>query len=137
MVDPFDGPEIAQVVGQIATALGVIVVAWLANRTRRDAKIVREQVENDHADTATPNIRADMDAKAEAARQRDIARKKQLDRLENKMDKVGTDVSLLKHGYQANRDDINDLMDTAAQKRREKEEWGPPPQTRRDRRHAQ
>ena len=126
----------SDVIGYAVIGLGRagwdIHVAML--RGRKDAKIVRDQVENEHQDAPQPNLREDLDAKEKAAEARDKQRKKQLDDIAHVVKQTATDVALLKAGYQANRDDIDDLMDTAAEERRQKALWGPPPQTRRERR---
>lgn len=134
--DPFDGPEWATVIGQVVTAIGIIVVGWWANRARKDARVVRDQVENEHRESDTPNLRDDMDAKAKAAEQRDREQRKRAERIEKKLDEMGIDMRLLRAGYFANREDIDDLLDTQGNRRKanELEHWGPPPVSRRERR---
>lgn len=141
IVDRFDGPEqalllvaIVGLVGTLLTVGGVVVTAIIANSAKKHSQVIREQVENDHKDAKNPNLRADLDDKHDE-------QKKQLDKLGRGQDRLITDVhamrddiGLLKQGWRTNRDDIDDLMDTAAQERRQREMWGPPPATRRERR---
>lgn len=144
-VDRFDGPEYAMVIVAAISAVASMVGVAVANRSRQHSQVVRAQVENDHADAKNPNLRVDLDDKFETLEQSVQAAHKGNDRLmtklthvENEVGTVKDDVSLLRAGYRANRDDIDELMDTAAQesRRRDEEYWGPQPQTRRERREG-
>lgn len=142
-VDRFDGPEYAMVIVAAISAIASLVGIGVANRSRQHSQVVRAQVENDHADSKNPNLRVDLDDKFETLEQSVQAVHKGNDRLmtklthvENEVGTVKDDVSLLRAGYRANRDDIDALQDTAAQERRQRAEWGPPPQTRRERREG-
>lgn len=132
--DPFDGPEVAMVVGQIITAAGLVVVAVIANRGRKHSQVVREQVENDHQTSENPNLRVDLDEKERASEERDRALAGKVEQVDRKLDRVITKVGLLEAGWERNRGDIDGLMDTAERERKQRAQWGPPPPTRRSRR---
>ena len=126
IVDPFDGPEIAQLIVATIALVGTLASVIIANRGRQHAHAARAQVENDHR----TNLRDDQDEIKELVLE---VRDKQLEHTE-KLEDMAEDVGLLKSGWRTNRDDIDELMDTAAQERRQREMWGPPPATRRERR---
>jgi hypothetical protein len=134
VVDPFDGPEIALLGAAVVAAVSSIVTAFLANRTRQHSRVVRSQVENEHQDAENPNLREDLDAKDRAAEARAKKTDRKIDRVLYELGEVKSDVGLLKEGWRTNRDDIDDLMDTATRERTERALWGPPAQTRRERR---
>jgi hypothetical protein len=135
--DAFDGPEIATVVGQLLVFAGVLVSVIYGRNANQNAKAARAQVENDHK----TNFREDADEKHDEQRKAVAALQRGQDRLitevhamRSDMGEVKGDVGLLKRGWETNRHDIDDLMDTAAQERRQRAMWGPPPSTRRERR---
>lgn len=51
--------EVAQIVAAIFTAVGVVVVAVITTRTRRDVEAVKHEVKNDHA----INFRVEQDTR--------------------------------------------------------------------------
>jgi hypothetical protein len=126
VVDPFDGPEIAQLSVAILSLIGTLAVVVISNRSRQHARVSRQQLENEHQETENPNLREDLDAKhAQTAAQ--------LDSVLGKLEGVEEDVLFLKQGWRTNRTDIDELMDTDS-RRRQAEAWGPPPNSRRERR---
>lgn len=56
--------EVAQIVASIVAAVGIIIVAILTTRTRRDARASREQLENNHS----TNLREELDKRHEETR---------------------------------------------------------------------
>lgn len=139
--DAFDGPEIGLLAVAIVGAVSSIITALIANRGRKHSQVVREQVENDHSDAKNPNLRVDLDDKHDEQRKQLTELKRGQDRLitdvhgiKADMGGMKEDVGLLKEGWRANRTDIDDLMTTESRRRAERAMWGPPPQTRRERR---
>ncbi len=126
MADPFDGPEIATLVASVIAAVGVVVAAWLGKMANKNAKEAREQVQNGHG----TNLRTDVDdikGVVDAIDRGQIHVIRELAAVKGK-------VNLLEAGFQYNREDIDDLMDTAG-KKRQQEQWAEPrPGTRRARR---
>jgi hypothetical protein len=133
-IDRFDGPEWALVIVATISAVSAIVGAVVANRSRQHSQVVRAQVENDHADAKNPNLRVDLDDKFEGLEHSVHKVAKVTEKIMTKLTDVEGDVSMLRAGYINNRTDIDSLMDTAAQEREAKRLWGPPPETRRERR---
>lgn len=132
--DPFDGADIALTIASIVAAVASITTAVIANRGRQHSRVVRSQVENEHQDAAQPNLREDLDAKERAAEERSKRQDRKLDKVLSEVAAVKGDVGLLKRGWQANRDDIDELMDTESRRRQEAAMWGPPPTTRKEKR---
>lgn len=128
----------APLVGQLSVAIvnfvATVIVGFWAYRAKKNSAVVRDQVENEHQNSPTPNLRDDLDAKERAAEARDKQRKKQLEAIEHALHEVKHSVELLFAGYSRNRDDIDGLMDTEKQRQIERSTWGPPPETRRERR---
>lgn len=56
-VDPFDGPEWANVIGNFLTFAGVVVATLYARKANVNASAAREQVQNDHK----TNLREEQD----------------------------------------------------------------------------
>lgn len=124
MVDPFDGPEIATLAVAVVGALGGLAAAWIANKGRQHSRVVREQVENDHHDSANPNLRVNLDANEEAAKERSRRVEKKVDRVLTKVAHIENDVGFLQDGFRANRSRIQQLEDT--EPNRQEQLWGPP-----------
>jgi hypothetical protein len=127
MVDPFDGPEIAMLAVACVGLLGTIVTVWFSRSAKQNAEAAKEQVQNSHG----TNLRDDLDGIK--------AMVDGLDRgqihIIRKLGTVESEVGLLKAGFQYNREDIDDLMDTAGKPRQS--EWAEPrPGTRRARRYG-
>lgn len=140
-VDRFDGPEWALVIVATISAVSAIVGAVVANRSRQHSQVVREQVENDHGDAKNPNLRVDLDDKFESLGHEVHKVGKVAKEVMSKLEAVESDVTTLKDGqellhsgWRSNRTDIDDLMSTQEQERQAKRLWGPPPETRRERR---
>jgi hypothetical protein len=135
VIDPFDGPEIAQLSVAILGLVGTLAVVVISNRGRQHARVSRQQLENEHQQTENPNLREDLDAKHAHTDEK-------LDTVLAKLGNVEDDVLVLKQGWRTNRTDIDDLMDTeqrrrfVEQRRLEEATWGPhsAPATRRERR---
>ena len=126
------------VIGNLGVALinsvGLVLVGYWAYTAKRNSKVAVSQLENDHGDSENPNLRVDLDAKFESIESSVEKVHRGNDRIMSKLSVVEGDVSLLKEGYVSNRQRIESIEDTAAQEREQKRLWGPPPETRRDRR---
>lgn len=124
VIDPFDGPEIAQLSVAIVALVATVAAAWLANRGRLHAKEARDQVQNDHK----TNLRDELDKRHAES----------MFKWQSTADDVRTirnEVKLLRAGWETNRADIDDLMDTDQRRRLNETQWKPPvPGGRRERR---
>ncbi len=56
--------EVAQIIASVVAAVGIVIVAILGTRTRRDARASREQLENNHSS----NLREELDERHEETR---------------------------------------------------------------------
>lgn len=117
----FSGTDIAGLLGQLATLIGVLVVGRWAYTAKKDSALTLFQVQNDHSTNLRDNI----------------------DKIEHKVDALDrgqkhiiAKVGLLENGWQENRGDIDRLIeDTEQRHRREQDQWKEPlPGGRRDRR---
>lgn len=56
--------EVAQIVASVVAAVGIIIVAILGTRVRRDTRASREQLENNHS----TNLREELDERHQETR---------------------------------------------------------------------
>lgn len=110
VVDPFDGPEVAQIIVAVITFAGVVFTGGVALRANRNASranvnaaAARSQVENDHS----LNLREDYDQKHDEQKQLITATLNLSRHNATALRKISADVGLLKEGWRANRDDID------------------------------
>lgn len=126
MADPFDGPEIATLAVGVLSLVGVLISVLYGRRASSNARQAKEQVQNDHE----VNLRDDIDG----IKRLIGSMSNTVTALDRGQLRLLSEVGLLRAGWQTNRNDIDDLMDTA-QQRRKRDEWEPPPpQSRRARR---
>jgi hypothetical protein len=137
-IDRFDGPEIAMVAAQIVTAIGLIVVAIITNRSRQHSQVVRAQVENEHKNAKNPNLRDDIDDFRTVILEKVEHVARGVDRVHSKVADVKTEVEdvrgkveFLEDGWRSNRSRIAELENTDP--RVQERMWGPPA-TRREKR---
>lgn len=146
VLDPY-----VPVLGNLGVALinsvGLVVVGFWAYVAKKNSKAAVTQLENEHGESENPNLRDNIDANEQARIESDRKLNSKVDRVITDMHVLKDDVSsvkddvsdlrehadLLQDGYASNRSRIKSLEDTES-RRRDEEYWGPQPQTRRERR---
>lgn len=115
----FAGSDIASMAGQVLTLVGVLVSARWAFSAKKDSRATLTQVANDH----DSNLRDDL---TQVIDKLEVVDGRVLEVQETQTEH-GTDIKLLKEGWQLNRDDIDEIMNTEQRKQlRDRLEWGQP-----------
>jgi hypothetical protein len=106
-------PVLISVITASATVI-VAVIGVLGERLRRSVRTIRQQVQNDHR----TNLRDDLDGI------RDLVTTvaSDLRRVDRGQATLISEVNLLRTGWQKNRDDIDELMDTEDRRRARRED---------------